>query len=83
MEKMLSQLKRLEHATGHEMKKSLQWKTGFKRLAGYLHGNEKLSDETLDRMALMMGFQNWAVLKEALHGTADGDANYDEKEQQL
>ncbi len=77
MEKMLNQLKKLEHATTQEVKKSMQWKEAFKRLAGYVKGTEKLSPETLDRLALIMGFQNWEGLKNALHGTADGDTNFE------
>lgn len=77
MEKLLLELKKLEQATGQEVKKSLQWKTAFKRLTGYIRGTEKPTPETLDRLALMMGFQNWAGLKSALHGTADGDTNYE------
>ena len=77
MEKMLNQLKKLEHATTQEVKKSMQWKEEFKRLAGYIKGTEKLSPETLNRLALIMGFQNWEGLKNALHGTADGDTNFE------
>ena len=77
MENFSGQLKKLEHATTQEVKKSMQWKEAFKRLAGYVKGTEKLSPETLNRLALIMGFQNWEGLKNALHGTADGDTNFE------
>ena len=76
MEKLLLELKRLEHATGQEIKRGLQWKEAFRHLVGYLRGTEKLSPETLDRLALVLGFQNWAGLHNALHGDADADTNY-------
>jgi len=36
------------------------------------------SDETLDRLALLAGFQNWKDLQEALHGEGDASLNYED-----
>lgn len=41
-----------------------------------LKGKEKPSQQTLNRLALLAGFQSWADLQGALHGTDDGLANY-------
>jgi len=41
-----------------------------------LKGKEKPSAQTLNRLALLAGFQNWADFQGALHGTDDGLVNY-------
>ncbi len=41
-----------------------------------LKGKEKPSQQTLNRLALVAGFQSWADFQGALHGTDDGLANY-------
>ena len=37
---------------------------------------ERPSQKTLDRLALLAGFQSWTDLVKALHGDNDGDLNY-------
>ena len=39
---------------------------------------EKPSKKTLDRLALLAGFQNWADLNKALHGDNSGDLNFND-----
>lgn len=39
---------------------------------------EKPSEKTLNRLALLAGFQNWADLRKALHGDNDADLNYND-----
>ncbi len=46
------------------------------KLGSYLRGREKPSRETLDRLSLLAGFQDWESFRGALHGDADGQANY-------
>ena len=41
-----------------------------------LKGKEKPSRQTLDRLALLAGFQSWDDFQGALHGTEDGLVNY-------
>ena len=41
-----------------------------------LKGKEKPSQQTLDRLALLAGFQSWADFQDALNGTGDGLVNY-------
>lgn len=45
-----------------------------------LSKHKKLSPETLDHIALFVGFQSWKDFTEALHGEDDGQANYDVEE---
>lgn len=43
----------------------------LKKVESILSGREKPSAHTLDRLALLAGFQSWKDLQEALHGTAE------------
>ena len=36
-----------------------------------------LSPATLDRIALLVGYQNWKDFQSALHGVADDEVNYE------
>lgn len=49
----------------------------LKGIWGNIKGMDKLSPETLDRIALLMGFQSWHDLRETLHGDDDGEINYE------
>jgi len=52
-------------------------KTGnLHKMWDILKGKEKPSQQTLDRLALLAGFQSWADFQDALHGTGDGLVNY-------
>ena len=39
-------------------------------------GKEKPSPQTLNKLALLAGFQSWEDFQGALHGTEDGLVNY-------
>ncbi|MCH4148482.1 MAG: hypothetical protein LKG25_08695 [Prevotella sp.] len=60
-----------EDEIGRHIKAQKVWK---KVISG-----KRPSDETLDRLALLAGFQNWKDLKEALHGEGDASLNYDDE----
>ena len=42
---------------------------------------KKPNRKTLDRLSLLVGFQDWDTFQEALHGEADGKANYSLKDE--
>lgn len=50
----------------------------LRRLRDVLMGKRKLSDDTLDRLALLAGFQDWRDLRDALHGDTDASINYED-----
>lgn len=76
MEKKHWELRKLREA----IEKEVSWKPAkplaLKHIMEYLQGKEKPKKETLDKLALFVGFQNWDAFREALHGEADGAANY-------
>lgn len=37
----------------------------------------KPNRKTLDRLSLLVGFQDWESFQNALHGDADGSTNYE------
>ncbi|MBQ8462798.1 MAG: hypothetical protein IJ588_02880 [Prevotella sp.] len=37
----------------------------------------KPNKKTLDRLSLLVGFQDWDSFQDALHGDADGKTNYE------
>jgi len=37
----------------------------------------KPNRKTLDRLSLLVGFQDWDSFQDALHGDADGSTNYE------
>ena len=76
MEKLLLELKKLERAAERDVKKNPLKTEAVRKLVACLRGKEKPSREMLDKLSLLLGFQNWDSLKEALHGTADGEENY-------
>lgn len=79
MEKKHWELHKLREA----IEKEVSWKPAkmpaLKRVVGYLQGKEKPKKETLDKLALFVGFQNWDSFREALHGEADASLNYEEE----
>ena len=48
----------------------------LKKIWGYVSGAEKPSKKTLDKLALLAGFQNWDDFHDALHGEDDARVNY-------
>lgn len=49
----------------------------LKKVWHYVKGAEKPSKETLDKLALFVGFQSWDDFKDAFNGEADDDVNYE------
>jgi hypothetical protein len=47
---------------------------------GHVMSADKPSPETLDKIALFVGFQSWNDFREALHGDDDGQTNYETDE---
>lgn len=70
-------LKKLFYAVEHNMELIPQKMHAKNLLAKYIHGTEKPKRETLDRISLLVGFQNWDKFKEALHGETDGQDNFE------
>lgn len=79
MENIIRELKKLEEASARELKKNPLRINTLRRMLSYLRGTEKPKRETLDKLSLLLGFQNWDSFKEALHGENDGMENYEEK----
>ena len=44
----------------------------------YIKGKEKPSKETLDKLALFAGFQNWKDFQKTLHGETYAEINYED-----
>ena len=57
------------------VEKELSWKpwkgSALKKVTDYLHGIEKPKKETLDKISLFVGFQDWESFQRALHGEAE------------
>lgn len=49
----------------------------LKKVWAHVHHAEKPSRETLDKLALFVGFQDWESFKETLHGDTDASVNYE------
>ena len=60
----------LQHEEKHRNNKLLH------KVWEIMKGKEKPSQQILNRLALLAGFQSWADLQGALHGTDDGLTNY-------
>ena len=61
----------------HHLKVSAQ---GLHKVWGYVSGKEKPTHETLNKLALFVGYQSWDDFHEALHGEDDGNLSYDTDE---
>ena len=77
MEKKNWALKKLLEAVEREF----SWKPlkpiALKKVKKYVAGYEKPSRETLDRISLFVGFQDWDSFQKAIHGEAGGLSNYE------
>ena len=52
----------------------------LKKVWEYVASHDKPSPETLDKIALFVGFQSWRDFQETLHGDEDGQVNYETEE---
>lgn len=71
-------LKKLFETTEHRLTGIPSKVHVLDKLAKYIKGTEKPSHETLDRISLLVGFQDWEHFREAMHGEADGQENFED-----
>lgn len=69
-------LKKLFDTVEHELERIPQKVHALDKLTCYLKGTEKPKRETLDKISLLVGFQDWDDFKDALHGDSDGQKNF-------
>lgn len=82
MEKKNKELRKLLEAVEQQLVKNPFKALAKSKLTSYLKGIEKPKRETLDRISLLVGFQNWEGFREALHGEDDGQNSYGEDSQE-
>lgn len=70
-------LRKLFDTVEHKLERIPQKVKALDKLSMYIKGAEKPSRETLDRISLLVGFQDWDKFKEALHGDSDGQENFE------
>ena len=72
------------HKLLEAVEREWSWKplkpVALKKITAYLHGLEKPRRETLDKISLFVGFQDWESFRDALHGDADAATNYERHE---
>ena len=68
-------LKKLFDAAEHQLELIPQKMLALDKLSKYIKGTEKPKRETLDKISLLVGYQNWDKFKEALHGETDRQEN--------
>ena len=78
MERRKWELKKLFDAAEKHIERLPAKIHAVEKLAKYIKGTEKPKRETLDRISLLVGFQDWDDFKEALHGETDGQENFKE-----
>ena len=71
-------LKKLFDTVEHELERIPQKVRALDKSSLYITGKEKPSRETLDRISLLVGFQDWESFKEALHGKTGGQENFED-----
>ncbi len=78
MEKRNNELRRLLEAVERKFTKHPFKALAAGKLTRYLRGMEKPKQETLDKISLFVGFQNWESFQATLHGEDDGQNNFGE-----
>lgn len=78
MERMQRELSRLREAIEHGKGVNPLKVLALKKIGNCLRGIESPGRETLDRLSLLAGFQDWESFRKALHGDADASINYDD-----
>ena len=76
MENLQRELAKLCEAIEKNVVKKPMRALALDKLGNYLRGMEKPKRETLDRLSLLAGFQDWESFRDAIHGDADGSTNY-------
>ena len=70
-------------ASFFSVKHHLKFSAGaLHKVWNYMSGKEKPTRETLNKLALFVGYQSWDDFHEALHGEDDGQLNYEVDEAQ-
>ena len=69
-------LKKLFDAAEHQLELIPQKMLALDKLSKYIKGTEKPKRETLDKISLLVGYQEWEKFTEALHGETDGQENF-------
>lgn len=70
MDKKHFELRKLREAIEQENNRKPLKPLALKRVMAYLHGLENPRRETLDRLSLFVGFQDWESFKAAVNGGA-------------
>lgn len=78
MDKKHWELRKLREAIERERNWKPVKSLALKKVIDYIHGIEKPKKETLDKLSLFVGFQDWDSFQKALHGEADASENYDD-----
>ena len=78
MEKRHWELRKLREAIEREVNWKPAKPAALKKVLDYLHGIEKPKKETLDKLALFVGFQDWVSFRRTLNGEAGADENYND-----
>ena len=80
MEKLNHELLKLCEAIENAVVRKPVKMLALDKLGRLVTGKEKPSRETLDRLSLLAGFQDWESFSNALHGDADAAANYGQEQ---
>ena len=80
MEKKIQALKKLLEVLENDLGRKSMNILAAKKVKTILHGMEKPSRDTLDKLSLLAGFQDWESLQHALHGESDGQSNYEDEQ---
>ena len=78
MEKQLFALKKLLEAIEKELNFKPTKPLALKKVKNYLHGIEKPKKETLDKLSLFVGFQDWDSFKEEINGGPEVETDEEE-----
>ena len=71
MERKKRDLKKLFETIEKRIERLPQSLKALDKLTGYIKGTEKPKRETLDKLSLLVGFQDWESFQKALHGEDD------------
>lgn len=82
MEKKRFALKKLLEAIEKELSFKPVKPLALKKVKNYLHGIEKPKKETLDKLSLFVGFQDWDSFKEEINGGQETDTDEKDSEQE-
>lgn len=71
------------HKLREAIEREVNWKPAkipaLQKVTSMLHGIEKPKKETLDRLSLFVGFQDWEGFQKAIHGETGAEENYSMK----